>query len=548
MNKRVFALALALALTLTMVPAQASAARLTAFPEPVAAPMALAERPQPAEKTYTVTMSAAGSGKAELYNTAAGAGESIYFLADPEPGYQVSFDRCGYRPAEGQPQSKVELYYIGANMYELVMPAGDVVLDLEFVKITTASHNVRLTVGAGGIVTVDQKTAKKGESLFVEVITSPGYSEPSVRTRSGGREDRSYYLGTVDGVRLYEVFMTDADMEILVDFERNGPYTVTVQAGDGGSLELSHRTAYELETVTVTARPDRGYRVASVSASRSQLTKVRENVWTFSMPRSNEQLRAVFEAIVYPVSVSLEVELGGTVSLSADSGTIGQTVILTCTPDPGYRVARITGAAVTEHGDNTYSFLVGDAPAELKVLFLREENPFLDVNETQFFYESVLWAAQEGITSGVRADAFDPFADCNRAQVVTFLWRAAGSPAPAGGENPFTDVAEGTWYTDAVLWAVENGITNGLSATAFGPTASCNRAQVVTFLWRAAGSPPSAGGENPFGDVQEGSWFEVPVLWALENGITTGTDAAHFNPTGNCQRAQVVTFLYRALK
>ena len=543
MKLRRLALVLALVLALTLVPARASAARMQALPEPVAAPMALAEQIQPQAKTYSVTMTCSGSGKAELYNTAAGAGESIYFLADPDPGYKVSFEKSGYA---GEEQSGVKLYYIGANVYELVMPAADVVLDLEFVKIATESHNVKLTVGTGGMASVDQKTAKKGESLFVEVITSPGYSNPTVHTVSGGKESEGYYLGTVDGAKLFEVFMPDTDLEIVVGFERNGPYTITTQLEtEGGTLTLSHKTAYELETVTVTAKPDRGYRVSGLSARHAQLKKVKENVWTFSMPRSNEQIRASFEAIVYPVSASLEVELGGTVSLSADSGTIGQTVTLTCTPDEGYRVARITGADVTDNGDNTYSFVIDNAAVALKVLFLREENPFFDVNEKQFFYESVLWALEEGVTSGISETAFGPYKDCNRAQVVTFLWRAAGSPAPENGENPFTDVKADIWYTDAVLWAVEQGITNGLTETTFGPETSCNRAQVVTFLHRASGSPEPELAENPFTDVKAESWYEKPVLWALENGITTGSSDSTFDPDGKCLRAQVVTFLYR---
>ena len=547
MKFRILSLVLALVLALTLVPARASAARMQALPEPVAAPMALAEQLQPRAQTYSVTLTYSGSGKAELYNTAAGAGESIYFLADPDPGYKVSFEKSGYIPEAGEQEIDIFLKYIGANVYELKMPAGDVVLNLEFVKITTSSHNVKLTVGTGGMASVDQKTAKKGESLFVEVITSPGYSNPTVHTVSGGKESEGYYLGTVDGAKLFEVFMPDTDLEIVVGFERNGPYTITTQLEtEGGTLTLSHKTAYELETVTVTAKPDRGYRVTSLSARHSQLKKVKENVWTFSMPRSNEQIRASFEAIVYPVSASLEVELGGTVSLSADSGTIGQTVTLTCIPDVGYRVARITGADVTDNGDNTYSFVIDNAAVALKVLFLREDNPFLDVNETHFFYDSVLWAAEEGITSGISANTFGPFSDCNRAQVVTFLWRAAGSPAPQSQENPFTDVAEDTFYTDAVLWALEQGITNGLTETTFGPTAICNRAQVVTFLHRANGSPEPQAVGNPFTDVEAGSWFEQPVLWALENGVTTGTAETAFSPVGKCLRAQVVTFLHRA--
>ena len=219
---------------------------------------------------------------------------------------------------------------------------------------------------------------------------------------------------------------------------------------------------------------------------------------------------------------------------------------LTCQPEPGYRVAQVTGAKLTDNGDNTYSFVMDAAAVALKVLFLRRNNPFLDVNETHFYHDSVLWALENGITNGVDATHFGATSECNRAQVVTFLWRAAGSPAPLSDENPFTDVPAGTYYTDAVLWAVENGITNGLTADTFGPTATCNRAQVVTFLWRAAGSRNSGLTENPFADVAAGSWFEQPVLWALENGVTTGASATTFNPNGQCLRAQVVTFLYRA--
>ena len=543
MKRKLMALALVLSMALALVPADVSAAQVE-LPEPVMAPMALPQADvQPLADTYEIEMTYTGPGKAELYATKAGAKESVYFLADPDPGYKVSFAKCGYH----MNQYQMKLYYIGSNVYEIVMPDGNVKLDLEFVKIETASHDVKLTVSEGGMATVDQKTAKKGESLFVEVITTPGYTLSSVRARSGGSWLEGYYLGKVGGAALYEIFMPDADVEILVDFTRNGPYSITSYIdAPGGTLELSHSTAYEMETVTVTAKPDRGYQVASIGCYHAQLTKVRENVWTFAMPKFKEEVHVRFEAIVYPVSVTVETGLGGTATLSTEGATIGQTVKLTCKPEPGYRVAQITGAKVTDNGDDTYSFVMDNAAVALKVLFLRQNNPFLDVNETHFYHDSVLWAVENGITNGVDATHFGSMSECNRAQVVTFLWRAAGSPAPISSENPFRDVAAGTWYTDAVLWAVENGITNGLTADTFGPTEVCNRAQVVTFLWRAAGSRVPGLKDNPFTDVQAGSWYEMPVLWALENGVTTGASATTFNPGGQCLRAQVVTFLYRA--
>lgn len=171
---------------------------------------------------------------------------------------------------------------------------------------------------------------------------------------------------------------------------------------------------------------------------------------------------------------------------------------------------------------------------------------FDDVAPGTFYYEPVMWAAKNGVTSGTSATTFDPSGLCLRAHVVTFLYRAAGSPVPGSNKNPFTDVKSGDFYYNPVLWAVENGITQGISKNQFGSTQVCNRAAVVTFLWRAFGSPEPKSTNNPFVDVKNTDFFYKPVLWAVENGITAGIDATHFNPAGACNRAQVVTFLYRA--
>ena len=170
---------------------------------------------------------------------------------------------------------------------------------------------------------------------------------------------------------------------------------------------------------------------------------------------------------------------------------------------------------------------------------------FEDVKAGDFFFDPVEWAVENGITTGATATTFDPNGKCLRGHVVTFLWRAAGKPEPTSTNNPFTDVKETDFFYKAVLWAVEEGITNGLTTTTFGPYTECNRAQVVTFLWRAMEKPAPASTEHPFTDVDESQFYFQPMLWAVENGITNGLTATTFGPTSVCNRAQVVTFLYR---
>ena len=176
------------------------------------------------------------------------------------------------------------------------------------------------------------------------------------------------------------------------------------------------------------------------------------------------------------------------------------------------------------------------------------ETGFMDVPADAYCADAVAWAVENGITTGTSDSFFSPDAVCTRAQAVTFLWRAAGSPTPASGEMPFTDVAADAYYYDAVLWAVENGITAGTSATAFSPDAICSRAQIATFLWRSSGSPAPASGEMPFTDVAADAYYYDAVLWAVENGITTGTSTTAFSPGNDCTRAQIVTFLWRSMQ
>ena len=179
---------------------------------------------------------------------------------------------------------------------------------------------------------------------------------------------------------------------------------------------------------------------------------------------------------------------------------------------------------------------------------LNEKLPFIDVPVEAYYSDPVVWALENNVTTGADATHFSPDKTCTRAQVVTFLWRAAGSPEPEKAVNPFTDVKPDAYYYKAVLWAVEKGVTTGTSADKFSPDKGCTRAQVVTFQWRAKGKPEPSSTENPFTDVAAGQYYYKAVLWAVEKEITKGTSADKFSPDSTCTRGQIVTFLYRDMK
>lgn len=197
-------------------------------------------------------------------------------------------------------------------------------------------------------------------------------------------------------------------------------------------------------------------------------------------------------------------------------------------------------------GQGEAFYIVSDensSPAK-EVLITEQDYPFKDVRSTDYFADPVLWAYENDITNGISTTNFGPNSTCTRAQVVTFLWRAMGCPEVENVDNPFKDVKEDQWYTNAVLWAVANGVTNGTSATTFSPNESVTRSQTVTFLYRAA-KGTQVESDNPFNDIQDGKYYYDAVMWAVENGITNGTSQTTFSPNNVCTRGQIVTFLYR---
>ena len=238
---------------------------------------------------------------------------------------------------------------------------------------------------------------------------------------------------------------------------------------------------------------------------------------------------------------------GGSISPSGNvSVREGRDQAFTITPDKGYAVANVKIDGRSIGAVKSYTFENVRRNHTIEVSFARA-NEFIDVPAGSYFYEAVMWAVENGVTTGVSASRFDPNGVCTRAQAVTFLWRAAGSPAPRSRTMPFTDVPAGSYYYDAVLWAVENGITKGTSDTTFSPNMTCTRAQIVTFLWRSEKSP-AAGTANPFADVKSTAYYAGAVLWAVKEDVTKGTTNTTFSPDADCTRAQIVTFLWRCKK
>ena len=251
----------------------------------------------------------------------------------------------------------------------------------------------------------------------------------------------------------------------------------------------------------------------------------------------------------YPITTPDKTE-NGSVTVTPTSAKRGSVVTITVTPDAGYVLDKLTVTdkdgkelSLTKKSDTEYTFVMPAGKVEITPSFVKQaEEPsrvFVDVKTGDYFYDAVQWAVGKGITNGTSAETFSPEAPCTRAQIVTFLWRAAGSPV-VNYAMDLSDVAGDAYYAEAVRWALSEGITTGTSDHTFSPDAVCTREQAVTFLWRAAGSP-AVSGESAFEDVGADA-----VAWAAQNGVTNGISQALFGTGSDCTRAQIVTFLYRA--
>ena len=288
----------------------------------------------------------------------------------------------------------------------------------------------------------------------------------------------------------------------------------------------------------------------AITAGSGYNLSVDGNVYTFTV-RSSSGSSSGSSSSSRRYDVSAPSVKHGDVTVSPKSASKGDTVTITVKPDSGYELDTLTvkdasgsKIKVKDKGDGKFTFTMPASKVTVSAEFAEIETlDFADVSTDAYYYEAVKWAAKKGITGGTGDGTFNPNGSCTRAHIVTFLWRAAGSPAPKSTVS-FADVPAGSYYAKAVAWAVENGITLGTGDGTFSPNATCTRAQSVTFLYRALGTAPTT--VNGFTDVTADAFYADAVAWAVESGVTNGTSASTFSPNNGCTRAQIVTFLYRA--
>lgn len=370
-----------------------------------------------------------------------------------------------------------------------------------------------------------------------------------------------------------------------IDLEA-GVYPVTVTADNcepfSADITITADTATHAQTLTLTYKPADYTKVDAAIAKANALNK--DNYMDFSgveaavnavvrgkniteQDEVDAMAQVIEEAInalvrkssggddsdpTYAIEVGKDIR-NGTVTANRRYAERGDTVTITVKPDDGFKLDDLTVTdkngkelKLTDKGNGKYTFTMPASKVEIKATFVKEveTSPFSDVSTSAYYYEAVKWAQEKGITGGIGNGLFGPNQPCTRAQIVTFLWRAAGSPEPKAMSS-FADVSTDAYYAKAVAWAVENGITTGTGDGKFSPDATCTREQAVAFLYRASGSP-AVSGSSAFSDVAANAYYADAVAWAEKNGVTGGIGGGLFGSGNTCTRAQIVTFLYRA--
>ena len=416
--------------------------------------------------------------------------------------------------------------------------------------ITPTTYTVTVSNDGNGTGTASPSTAAAGTTITLTATPKTGYHFKEWEVISGGvtiKDDK--------------FLMPNDNVEVKAIFEKDAPapteYTITYDLA-GGTAEGNPDT-YTIETRTFTLKnPTKsGYTFTGWSGTGLD----GENNMTVTIPTGSTGNRTYTAHWRYNGSghsysyytIKATAGAGGSISPSGNvSVREGRDQTFTITPDKGYAVANVKIDGKSIGAVKSYTFENVSRTHTIEVIFMKANgNPqtgvFVDVATGSYYEDAVDWAVENGITKGTDDTHFSPDGICTRAQAVTFLWRTAGSPASKTSTMPFTDVPVGSYYYDAVLWAVENGITKGTSDTTFSPNMTCSRAQIVTFLWRSEKSP-AAGTANPFADVKSTAYYADAVLWAVKENITKGTTSTTFSPNADCTRAQIVTFLWRCKK
>ena len=416
----------------------------------------------------------------------------------------------------------------------------------------TSAELVATLLDAAGTVLETEKTriggAISGETSQAETVTFSRLGTRVVVRAAVSGDDMLTFEGLAVG---------------LGDFTANGTnYTYTLQNDSGATSTLVTAVSGNGEPVSINGQDLSTGGSATVAIPNSGTTdivvKIGAKTYTLTILRNsgtggNEGGGGGSSSPSY--SITVDKTKNGTITVSPRNASHGDTVTITATPDKGYELEmlkvldRSGDALKLTEKNGKYTFKMPSGKVTIKASFVEEvpEQIFKDVPANAYYYEAVKWAQEKGITGGIGNGLFGPNDPCTRAQIVTFLWRAAGSPEPETRAMPFTDIPVGSYYYDAVLWAVENDITKGTSDTTFSPNMTCTRAQIVAFLWRSEKSP-AAGTANPFADVKSTAYYADAVLWAAKEDITKGTTNTTFSPGADCTRAQIVTFLWRCKK
>ena len=561
------------------------------------------------------------------FNGNGGSGNMDSVIVKAETNYILP--DCGFTAPADQ---EFKAWEIGGTEYKVgdsytVLGDTEIKALWENSVITPTTYTVTVSNDGNGTGTATPSTAVAGTEIILTATPNTGYHFKEWQIMSGGvtiKDDK--------------FLMPNDNVEVRAIFEEDAPpapteFTITVKTDGNGTASASLAKAAAGTEITLTATPKEGYHFKEWEVMSGGVT-IKDN--KFIMPSANVEVKAIFEKDAPPASTEFIVTFdgnGGTPSVSSmtttnqklsslpsasrskhsfdgwyteesggtkittdtefpadttvyahwtytggggssgysyytikatagaggsisPSGNVsvreGRDQTFTITPDKGYAVANVKIDGKSIGAVKSYTFENVSRTHTIEVIFMKANgNPqtgvFVDVATGSYYEDAVDWAVENGITKGTDDTHFSPDGICTRAQAVTFLWRAAGSPEPETRAMPFNDVPVGSYYYDAVLWAVENGITKGTSDTTFSPNMTCTRAQIVAFLWRSEKSP-AAGTANPFADVKSTAYYADAVLWAVKENITKGTTSTTFSPNADCTRAQIVTFLWRCKK